>query len=138
MSTDSLKNQLKYISSCNTVSIDNKSSKPVSYFECPKVISNVQDFQCNSLDIDLCQDDQLYPPLIIELYSIPVNEVSVFNNFVNQISASCNVIGSEKSEANKKLMKQKFTYPRIDPDDSGIIDDRSDHQKMASILRICS
>jgi hypothetical protein len=35
-------------------------------------------------------------------------------------------------------MKQKFTYPRIDPDDSGIIDDRSDHQKMASILRICS
>jgi hypothetical protein len=106
MSTDSLKNQLKYISSCNTVyskpvSCNTVSSKPVSYFECPKAISNVQDFQCNSLDIDLCQDDQLYPPLIIELYSIPVNGVSVFNTCVNQISALCNVIGSEKSEANK-------------------------------------
>ena len=72
------------------------------------------------------------------MYSLPAHEVSVFNTCVNQIPAPCHVSGSEKSEQNKILMRQKFSYPRIDPEASGIVDTPTDDQKMASILRICS
>jgi hypothetical protein len=143
MSTNSLNNQLN-ISSCNTLSSESipcntlsSESVPCNTISSKQVICNMQDFQCNNLniDIDLCQNDLFYPPLITDLYFIPVN---VFHTCVTQNSVNCNVIGSDRSEANKKLMKQKFTYPRVDPEDSGIIDNRSDHQKMSSILRICS
>ena len=67
----------------------------------------MQNFQCNYLD--LCQNDLFYPPLVTDLYSIPVN---VFCTSINQNS--------------------------VNPKDLGIVDTRSDHQKMSSILRICS
>ena len=35
-------------------------------------------------------------------------------------------------------MKSKFSYPRIDPAPSNIVDNWIDDQKMASILRCCS
>ena len=41
-------------------------------------------------------------------------------------------------EQNKLLLKKKFQYPRVDPEESKFVDERSDHEKMASILRISS
>ena len=63
--------------SCHTVPIDNMFSKLVSNIECPEVISTVENFQCNSVNIEICEDDQLYPPLTLDLYSIPAPAVSV-------------------------------------------------------------
>ena len=123
-----LKNNNKF--SCHTVPID-KMCNLESNIESPEV----ENFQCN---IEICEDDQLYPPLTLDLYSLPAHEVSVFNTCVNQIPAPCHVSGSEKNDQNKLLMQQKFSYPRIDPEASGIVYTRTDDQKMASILRICS
>ena len=36
-------------------------------------------------------DDQLYPALTLDLYSIPANAVSTFNASVHQIQASCHI-----------------------------------------------
>ena len=41
-------------------------------------------------------------------------------------------------EQKKLLLKQKFSYPHVDPEASDIVETRTDDQKMASILRICS
>ena len=101
MSTNNLKSHFSELQnnnkfSCHTVPID-KMCNLESNIECPEVISTIEDFQCKTVNIEICEDDQLYPPLTLELYSLPAHEVSVFNTCVNQIPAPCHVSGSEKS-----------------------------------------
>ena len=113
--------------SCNTVP-NNKMPRNLE--------SELIDFQCNIVDI--CHDDQLYPALTLDLYSIPANAVSTFNASFHQIPASCHIAGSEKMEQNKLLLKKKFSYLHEDLEASDIVDERTNDQKMTSILRICS
>ena len=102
--------------------------------------TNISDVNCNTVQIEVYEDHQLNPPLVTYLYLVPDNFVCVYNvnqNSDNQ-SSSCFQIESEKSKQNKLLMKSKYTYPRVDPVPSQIVDDRTDDQKTASILWCCS
>ena len=118
-------NSMKYFSTLEN--INNQSCNLVPH-----------DVQCNTVNVELCEDDQLYQPLTSDLYSIPEHFVPVFNTCIDPSPAPCHFVESEKSVPNKLLMKQKFAYPRIDPPSSDIIDKHSDDEKMASILRICA
>ena len=74
----------------------------------------------------------------MDLYSLPDASVHSYQASVHQIPASSHIVGSEKMEQNKLLLKKKFQYPRVDLEESKFVDERSDHEKMASILRISS
>ena len=95
---------------------------------CNTVHSHNFDSSCNTIEVEICEDDQICQPLINELYTIPSNYVCVYN--IN--------VESDKSIRHKQLMKDKFVYPRVDPPSSDIIDDRTDNEKMASIICMCS
>ena len=124
--------------SCTNLPFKDKSCNFVPNVKCPPVISTIENVRYNTMHIEIYDDDQLYQPLISNLYSIPEQSesVPVLNSCNNQIPAQCHVSGSEKSEQNKLLMRQKFCYPRVDPEASEFVDKRTDNQKMASILRI--
>ena len=94
------------------------------------------DLQCNLVDI--FNDEYLYPALTMDLYAMPAEPVSTYQASVHQIPSLSHIVGSEKMEQNKLLLKKKFQYPRVDPEESKFVDERSDHEKMASILRISS
>jgi hypothetical protein len=94
------------------------------------------DLQCNLVDI--FNDEYLYPALTMDLYALPAESVSTYQASVHQIPSPSHIVGSEKMEQNKLLLKKKFQYPRVDPEESKFVDERSDHEKMASILRISS
>ena len=116
--------------SCNTVNND-KVPHNLDLVN-PQII----DLQCNLVDI--FNDEYLYPALTMDLYSLPDESVPSYQASVHQIPASSHIVGSEKMEQNKLLLKMKFQYPHVDSEESKIVDERSDDEKMASILRISS
>ena len=65
MSTDSLKNHFSNLQnsnnlSCYTLPLKDKSSNLVPKVKCPQVVSTIENVQCNTVHIEICDDDQLY------------------------------------------------------------------------------
>ena len=87
--------------------LNNMSTNSMKYFSTLENINNQScnlvphDVQCNTVNVELCEDDQLYQPLTSDLYSIPEHFVPVFNTCIEPSPAPCHFVESEKTVKNK-------------------------------------
>ena len=88
-------NSMKYFSTLEN--INNQSCNLVPNDKCQPIASTINDVQCNTVNVELCEDDQLYQPLTSDLYSIPEHFVPVFNTCIEPSPAPYHFVESEKT-----------------------------------------
>ena len=77
-------------------------------------------------------------PVTYDCFSVYSKDLEVINCFCSEAPVNCFCIVNTLSALPSNVKLNKFAYPRVDPQPSIIVDNRTPPQKMASILRTLS